>query len=127
MSNAHLDERDQAILAERVAHRDTDEGPRVGDFVVMDGGRLVRVSYLWADIVQVSQEGSWHLGEGGYASFSGSLEPGFPRNELRPIDSLRDGTFWFFHHNDRRAHNGVDVTIPCRVYRRVRRTDESNT
>ena len=125
MSNMHLDERDHAILAERVAERDTLKGPRVGDFVVMDDGRLVRISYLWPDTAQVSEGGSWYLGERGYVSFSGSLEPGFRRSELRPINSMRDATFWFFHHKEARADNGVYVAIPCRVYRRVKPTDEN--
>jgi len=127
MSNTHLDERDRAILAKRVAQRDTLKGPRVGDFVNTDDGRLVRISQIWPESVQLSESGSWYLGESGYVSFSGGLEPSFRRSELRPIDSLRGGAFWFFHHGEARAHNGVNVTIPCRVYRRVKQSGESET
>jgi len=123
MPNKHLDEDDQVILAARVTQRNAQEGARVGDYVVMGDGRLVRISYLWPYHAQVSESGSWYLDIGGHVDFSGSLESGIARSELELAAGSLDGLFWFFHRDEHRAHNAVHVTVPCRVYRRVERSE----
>ncbi len=61
--------------------------------------------------------GSIYLGDG-YASFSGGLSPAIiPAEALIDTGEVRQGRFWFFSRNQRRAHNGFDVEAPCRVYR----------
>lgn len=114
-----LDERDQAILAERVAEIDRREGPRVGDFVRYADGVEHRVSHVWGDeaddTIQTSYGGSFYLGHG-YVSFSGGLEPGVKRETLTLTGERKDGRVWFFHHDYATAHNGVDARMAFRVY-----------
>ena len=117
-----LDERDAAILAERTRLFDEAPGPREGDYVIFADGTERRVSFVtpleWlpeCDSVQTSDGGSWYLGEG-YCSFSGGLYRGVKRDTLTLTDETRAGSCWFFHHNHRMAHNGVEVLIPFRVY-----------
>jgi hypothetical protein len=72
MEGEKLDELDQVILAKRLAQRETVARPRISDFVRFSD-RLERISHDWGHTVQTSQGGSFYLGEGGHASFSGSL------------------------------------------------------
>jgi hypothetical protein len=110
-----LDETDRRILADRRATFDALSGPRCGDYVRFACGRLRRISHLWDDGVQTSHSGSWYLGQG-FADFSGSLFSSVPNSTLQLTDELQDGEFWFFSHDCWQAHNGVDFTMPCRVY-----------
>jgi hypothetical protein len=115
MEGSKLDELDQAILARRLAQRETVTAPRVGDFVRFSD-RLERISHDWGDKVQTSEGGSFYLAEGGQVSFSGGLNPSVPKERLRKREEILNGRFWFFHRDLWMAHNGVDVTAPCRVY-----------
>lgn len=116
-----LDQRDVSIVAERMAALDAKPGPRVGDFVRFSDGTLRRISYRWTDGAgwdggcQTSDGGSYYLGNG-YVSMSGSLHPAVPTEQLTPTGERRDGSVWIFHHDIRQAHNGVDVSVPFRVY-----------
>jgi len=115
-----LDERDRDILFKRVQERDEIEGPKVGDFVRFPDGRLERFTYDWDDAIQTTMkgfgEGSFYLHENGGSSYSGGLDPAIPKECLTKLPEIKDGRFWFFHHNYATAHNGVDVMVPCRVY-----------
>jgi hypothetical protein len=120
-SYVRWDERDAAILLERIAELDAVDGPRCGDFVRFADGVLRRISHLWQwgdptmDGAQTSDGGSWYLGHG-YTSFSGSLYPIVRFPTLTLTDETRMGSVWFFHRDHHSAHNGVDVMIPFRVY-----------
>ena len=112
------DERDELILAERVAARAKHEGPQVGDFLLFSDGVYHRFSYNHGERgLQVSgcHEGSYYLGKG-YASYSGGLYPIVPREAIRPSDHTRKGLFWFFHHDYMTAGGGVTVEVDCRVF-----------
>lgn len=120
-----FDERDQAILDARIALYDAIAKPRVGDYVIFADDVTRRISHVWdwddddpeyPPVAQTSDGGSWYLGDG-YQSFSGSLWPGVKLTTLTLTDETRRGACWFFHHDWHRAHNGVDITIPQRVYR----------
>lgn len=115
MEGAKFDELDQAIFARRLAQRGSVSAPRVGDFVRFSD-RLERISHDWGDHVQTSEGGSFYLGEGGNAWFSGGLNPSVPKEYLRRTAEIMNGRFWFFHRDFWAAHNGVDVTASCRVY-----------
>ncbi len=110
-----LDERDDAILAERTAALDAVDGPRVGDYVDFADGVTRRISYLWPGHAQTSDYGSYYLGNG-YVSMSGSLFVPVPTDTLALTDEKRDGAVWFFHHDWAQAHNGIGMTIPFRVF-----------
>jgi len=113
-----FDERDAELLAARITNRALRAGPRVGDYIEFENGCVGRFSHDWGESIQWSKGGSFYLTHGGQGSFSGGLYPSVPKAALELIpDTERPGRFWFFHHDDARAHNGVDVEAPCRVYR----------
>lgn len=121
--NEHaLDDGDRDILRRRFYALETIAGPREGDFVRFADGAERRVSFVtpqeWLpdiDCVQTSDGGSFYLGEYG-CSFSGSLHPGVRRETLTLTDERKEGPVWFFHHDSKRAHNGVPALVPFRVY-----------
>jgi hypothetical protein len=121
MSRPAFDERDAEILAKRSAAYDEIAGPRDGDFVVFADEVTRRISYVWRDergaafSVQTSDGGSYYLGDG-YVSMSGSLYSGVKPETLTLTDEKRVGRIWFFHHDFHTAHNGVDATMPFRVF-----------
>ena len=113
-----FDEVDQVILDGIIPRRDAFEGPREGDFVVFPTGEIERFSHDWKDSLQTSPiwAGSFYLHHSGGTSFSGSLNPSIPLDSIQRTDEMKDGTFWFFHHNEAGASRGVRFSIPCRVY-----------
>lgn len=118
-NNASLDDRDQEILNERAGVYLTRETPQVGDFCIMPDGEKRRFTHDWDDALQTTWKGdgggSFYLGKG-YVSYSGSLEPSIPLERIAPTEERWPGVFWFFHHNEQRAHNGVQGVIPVRVW-----------
>jgi hypothetical protein len=120
-----LDDRNQQILAERKfqwnLRDDALHGPRVGDHVIHADGSEGRFTHDWDDDIQTSgrsqySNGTFYLNRDGYASYSGGLDPAIPKNTLEFI-GIRDGTFWFFDHDRPGAGRGINVWMPCRVYR----------
>ncbi|GAA4201715.1 hypothetical protein [Actinocatenispora rupis] len=120
--NEHLDQRDQLIIAQRLAHLAAVTGPRDGDVVEFTDGTVRRISHLWRlpdgepDQAQTSSGGSFYLGRHGM-SFSGALYPPVPADSLIDTGRTRAAEVWIFHHDQRRAHKDVHATIPFRVYR----------
>lgn len=116
-----FDEHDAAILTACVLARDMIDGPRVGDFVYMPDGSLLRFTHDWGDGLQTTCQafggGSFYLDRSGSVSFSGALDPPIARECIERTSETRDGAFWFFHHGFPGANLGVDCTAPCRVYR----------
>lgn len=127
-----LDERDQAIVDERMAAVDAIRGPRVGDFVGFADGTERRISYAWPagdtwpESVQTSDLGAgrYYLSGAGL-SFSGGLHPGVSIETLTDTGEIREGDAWIFHHDSHRAHNGVEFKAPFRVYRCSLPADEA--
>src|SRR3990167_7939395 len=122
-----FDARDQQLLDARITNRNALPGPRVGDFVIMRDGAIHRFSHDWQEGgLQTSEAsynperpwagGSWYLGSSGLSSFSGGLDPIIKREHLAEVGYERNGSFWFFHHDIPRAHCGVTVSVPCRVF-----------
>jgi len=126
-----LDERDTRIALERIERfgRLKGPGPRVGDFVIFADDVVRRVSHVWevsdgweTDTYQTSDisgggyaHGRWYLGDG-FCEFSGGLHTSIPGETLTDTGELRDGTAWFFHHDRKVAHNGVEFRAPFRVF-----------
>jgi hypothetical protein len=111
-----LDDRDQAILAARVAAFDPTEGPREGDYVDFADGVTRQISYVCPDGVQTSDNGRFYLGKG-YLSFSGGHYGAVPTETLTLIEGVtREAWAWFFHHDHRVAHNDIDVRVLMRVW-----------
>lgn len=117
-----LDEEDEAILFERVTRRAHIQGPRVGDFIILRNGDVRRFTHDHGDRLQLTikgEDGSFYFAPSGHLDYSGALDPAILKTALRQRQELCEGRVWFFHHNDRRAHNGVATVIPCRVYEEV--------
>jgi hypothetical protein len=92
-------------------------GPRVGDYVRHPDGKLTRFTYDWGDGLQAGGgRGSYHLTRCGFASYSGGLSAGIPRDRLTRTGETMPGEFWFFLDGWTGAHRGVSISIPCRVY-----------
>lgn len=118
IDNSHLDARNAEIAAETQAAWDARTGkPRVGDFVIMPNSTLRRCSHGWDDGMQTSDGGSFHISRSGTASMSGSLYPSQLWEYFKETDEVRPGRFWFFSHGMAGAGRGVDVHLPCRVYK----------
>ncbi|MEH2525842.1 MULTISPECIES: hypothetical protein [unclassified Bradyrhizobium] len=118
---SQLDQRDQNILAARVTAWEGVQGPRVGDYVIMPDGEYRRFTHDWGADIQTTckgASGSFYFGTG-YMDYSGGLDPALLKSRLVPTDEIKPGPVWFFHHNERRAHNGVYALVDCRVYRYV--------
>ncbi len=117
-----FDLQDAAILAERTEKRDRLRGPRIGDFVIFPDGHEGRFTHDWGDEIQTTSrkfggDASFYLSASGHGDYSGGLDPSIAKSKLVDTKELKNGRFWFFHHDDHYAHNGVDVEVPCRVYR----------
>lgn len=122
-----FDSIDAEILAKREREFNQEQGPRVGDFLRTRDGFL-RFTHDWGDRIQTTVrpshpcngDASFYLSEGGYVSFSGSLDPSIDKASLRDTGEKMAGSFWFFHHGYAMAHNGVNFKIECRVFEIVR-------
>lgn len=118
MHRVKADAKDEAIAKARLAKWDDDPNPRVGDFVIVNG-KYLRFAYAWPDQMQTTDRegsGSFALCDG-YVSMSGSLDPGFKNEQLKITHERKVGRFWFFHHDNWCADNGVGVAAMCRVYK----------
>lgn len=117
-----LDDTDSDILDRRQAGLDRRFTPGVGDVVYYPDGSRRRIAYIWFDEHYQPTDGryagSFYLGEDGYVSFSGGLDPGIPIDKLDGINTGHElARCWFFRHDHRRAHNAVDVKASFRVWR----------
>jgi hypothetical protein len=114
-----FDEKDSAILAKREALFNAHPGPRVGDYVQFPDHHVERFSHDWGDSIQTTDGlygQSFYLDRTGYADFSGGLNPAIAKAELVDLLAPMRGSFWFFHHDQARASNGVEFSIACRVF-----------
>lgn len=122
-----LDAVDADILeARKAALSDTCE-VIVGDWLRFDDGRMERVTHIWPadwheDEIARAQTthpkfggGSFYLGRTA-CSYSGALDGGIKVDRFTFSGEMKPGPVWFFHHDSHRAHNGVNVEIPFRVY-----------
>jgi hypothetical protein len=116
--NAHLDARNTEIAAEIEAAREAMTGkPRIGDFVIMPNGTLERCCYASRDGMQTTYGGSFSISKSGHSGYSGSLNRSRLLEYFKDTGETRPGKFWFFSHNQPGAGRGVDVFLPCRIYR----------
>lgn len=113
-----LDERDVALIVDRLSTLYQQPDPRQGDWIDFADGVQQRVAHVWTDNgrVQTTDGGSFHLGEYGGCSFSGSLDPGVHRDTLTMTDKRRFGSAWIFHHDHACARNGVSFRARFRVF-----------
>lgn len=106
-----------AIRARIQAAFDARPGLRVGDFVRWPNGEIRRCSHDWDETMQTSKAGSFYMGESGFASFSGGLQPGQLKEFFKPTEETIDGEFWCFSEGIVGAGRAWYFTLPCRVFR----------
>ena len=105
------------ILERRVNSFNAIKTIREGDYVRHLTGKMDRVTYVWPESAQTGGgKGSYYMGEGGYTSYSGGLDPGIPLTKLVLTGEVKKGMIWFFSRDHHTAHNGVDFSIDFRVY-----------
>ena len=108
------------ILERRVTAFNAIKTIREGDYVRHLIGKMDRVTYVWPESAQTGGgQGSYYLGEGGYVSYSGGLDPGIPLTKLVLTDEVKKGMIWFFSRDYHIAHNGIDFSIDFRVYNAI--------
>ena len=98
--------------------------PRVGDWLRFPSGEFRRVASVWSDHgLQPCGRGSasFYFGKGiddAYVSHSGGLDPEltFSQYSFALSPDTRAGVVWFFKGGIARAHNGVYVRVPFRVF-----------
>jgi hypothetical protein len=105
------------ILERRINALNAIKTIRQGDYVKHLSGKMDRVTHVWDDSTQTGGgQSSYYLGEGGYVSYSGGLDPGIPLAKLVLTNEVKKGMIWFFSRDHHTAHNGVDFMIDFRVY-----------
>ena len=106
-----------AIRARIQAAFDARPGLRVGDFVLWPNGEVRRCSHDWDETMQTSKTGSFYMGESGFASFSGGLQPAQLKEFFKPTEEVMYGEFWCFSEGIVGAGRAWYFTLPCRVFR----------
>lgn len=110
----------QQILERRVNAFNAIKTIREGDYVRHLTGKMDRVTYVWPESAQTGGgQGSYYLGDGGYISYSGGLDPGIQLTKLELTDEIKKGKIWFFSRDNHTAHNGIDFSIDFRVYNEI--------
>lgn len=118
-----FDTQDALLLVKREMLFNEIPGPRVGDFLRVADGAVLRFTHDWGDVIQTTVtakhpchgDASFYLSDG-HVSFSGSLNPAICKDSLRDTGETLEGSFWFFHHNQAQAENGVYFKMKCRVF-----------
>lgn len=111
------------ILNDRMKVYNEIPGARVGDWIREKSGRMTRATYDWNregqtdDIIQHSgsEYGQFYLGDG-YLSYSGGLDTGIRKNQLRDTGKMKNGEVWFFKDDWHTGGNGIDFMVPFRVF-----------
>ena len=113
-----IDEKDKAIIFNRLIKLHKNIQPQVGDFIKRKDGKLARFSHEWDDGLQSSEGGSFYLADGG-VSFSGALDPTIKAENIKETNETMMGWFWIFHHNDWCADNAVEFKGLCKVWKEI--------
>jgi len=115
----------EQILAEKVTAYNQIEGPRVGDFLKLPYGIYTRFTYDWGESLQTGGgSNSFYFGNG-YMSYSGGLDKGVKRDDIRQTEETREGFIWFFDRGISGAGRGVDFKIAFRVFEPIEGADLS--
>lgn len=122
-----LDEKDRKLYLTIRENWGNTPGVRVGDFLKVAENEYLRFTHDWNDSIQTtcekghpcSRDTSFYASSTGRLSFSGSLASAIPKNTLIETNEIKDGSIWFFHHNESKANNSVKTSLPCRVYTQI--------
>lgn len=106
----------------RLAERNAQGKPQMGDWVVYPDGKCERIG-VWLtrdDLLQTSNTTRFYLRSDGELDLTtGGFSMPIKASDLRPTDEYREGWAWMFTGDRPQAHSGVDFKVPIRVYRYV--------
>jgi hypothetical protein len=109
--------RNAIILAERVALLNERNEPRVGDFLKLPHGDYQRFTQEWEDRLQTgSTSASYHIGKRGEISYSGGLDWGVLKRDIKLTEEVKDGSVWFFSEGLAGIGRGVTFYTQFKVY-----------
>jgi hypothetical protein len=111
-----LGEADREIVRWRVAANHDRQGPQTGDFVRFSDGVVRRISYVWPEDVQTSDQGFYHLLDTGGVSMSGSHYLPVKLSTLSATAELREGEAWISRHESKDTDGRVTFKAPFRVF-----------
>lgn len=114
----------EEILTERCNAYNEIIGPRVGDYLKLPYGIYTRFTYDWGDKIQTGGGNGFYLGNG-YISYSGSLDSGVKKSDIKQILEIKIGSVWFFNNDVKVAHNGHDTKMMFRVFEPIEGADLS--
>lgn len=118
--NTHLDDIDANMLRARMEAKKRHHGPQVGDWLRYPNDDMRRFTHHWGDGLQVASGtgdyGSFYFDDSGLMSYSGGLDPSIPTKTIKATDQTAPARAWFFHHDHRRGHNGVTVSVEVPVW-----------
>lgn len=110
---------DDEILTDRLTKYNKINGPRVGDWIREQSGRMTRATHDWGDdsIMQHGggEFGQFYLGDG-YISYSGGLDTGIKKASLKLTNEVKAGKVWFFKNDYATAFNDIEYMVDFRVY-----------
>jgi hypothetical protein len=116
--NKVIDDKHLSMVNKIIEARKSIEGFALGDFVEFKNTTR-RISNIMSGRVQTSDlnDGSYHIFRSGYASFSGGLYSSLENEKLELTKEITFGSFWIFYHGNVEAHNGIDILVPCKVWK----------
>lgn len=106
------------ILAKYLAKFNEIKGPRIGDYILLDDGKYMRICVSLGNDFQMieSGHGSFCI-QGGSCDYSGACGPVIESSKLRFIHEYKLGSVWFFKDGFPAAHSGIDGEVPFRVFK----------
>lgn len=126
MKQATVQDNNQIILQNRVEAFNKIQGARVGDYLKLPYGIYTRFTHDWGDSLQTGGgSNSYYLSKSGFLSYSGGLDSGISRKDIRLTNETKKGFIWFFNNDDARAHNGINFEIDFRVFEPIEGADLS--
>lgn len=94
--------------------------PRAGDFLLLPNGTYFRftvvIQYKDQIHLQASHGGSFYFSYG-YMDMSGTCGDKIDIESIELTDEEKLGSCWIFDREVARAHNGVHLKVPCRVWK----------
>ncbi|MET4545677.1 hypothetical protein ABIE26_002995 [Pedobacter africanus] len=91
--------------------------PSVGDSLQLPDGQTVYFCHIHDSFAQTCENGSFHLSNSGYISYSGGLDSGISLHDVVLTSSKSVLTIWFSHRGVLRAHCAIHANIESRVWK----------
>lgn len=124
-SNTAIDG-NQILLQKKVEARNKIGGARVGDYLKLPHGIYTRFTHEWEHTIQTGGYScSFYLSKDGFCSYSGGLDSGVKKSDLRLTSEVKKGFIWFFDGDIAGAGRGVDFEIDFRVFEPIEGADLS--